>query len=170
MHRKVEKLFAKQWWDTSVWPVPAEKTVKKQFLAAYESRKRAIEQYMRGDSIKQIKEAEGIKGKELYEMLDACASLDIDEQIAGFRALVPYARRKGYVRSSAPSENALAAGKGASGLFRQLVAKHKPLRALLDEQAEKYAKVDPERRLPIAKLHGNFLNELVKLQGETGYP
>lgn len=170
MHRKVEQLFAPRWRDTVVWPVPAEKAVKKQFLAAYESRKRAIEQYMRGDSMKEIKEAEGVKGKELYQMLEACASLDIDEQIAGFRALVPYARRKLYVRSSAPSEDVLAAGKGASGLFAQLVAKHKPLRALLDEQAEKYSKVDPERRLPIAKLHASFLNELVKLQGETGYP
>lgn len=170
MHRKVEQLFAPQWRDTAGWPVPAEKAVKKQFLAAYESRKRAIEQYMRGDSLKDIKETEGIKGKELYEMLEACASLDIDGQIAGFRTLVPYARRKGYVRSSAPSDKALAAGKGASGLFVQLVAKHKPLQKLLNEQAEEYAKLGPDRRLPIAKLHTRFLNELVKIKGEVGYP
>lgn len=170
MHRKVEQLFAPQWRDTAGWPVPAEKAVKKQFLAAYESRKRAIEQYMRGDSLKDIKDAEGIKGKELYEMLEACASIDIDGQIAGFRTLVPYARRKGYLRSSAPSDKALATGKGASGLFTQLVSKHKPLRKLLNEQAEEYAKLDPERRIPIAKLHTRFLNELVKVQGEVGYP
>lgn len=170
MHRKVEKLFAPQWRNTEAWPVPAARAVKKQFQAAYESRKRAIEQYMRGDSMKEIKEAEGIKAKELYDMLEACAALDLDEQIAGFRALVPYARRKRYERSSLPSEDALAAGKGTSGLFLQLLTKNKPLRALLEEQAEKYAKVDAERRLPIAKLHGNFLNELVKVQGEAGYP
>ena len=73
MHRKTEQILAPQWRDTGCWPIPAEKAVKKQFQAAYESRKRAIEQYVRGDSLKDIKGAEGIRGKELYEMLEACA-------------------------------------------------------------------------------------------------
>lgn len=170
MHRKTEQILAPQWRDTGCWPIPAEKAVKKQFQAAYESRKRAIEQYIRGDSLKDIKGAEGIRGKELYEMLEACASIDIDGKIAGFRALVPYARRKNYIRSSAPNATALATGKGASGLFAQLVSTHKALRKLLNEQATSCAKLSSDRRLPIAKLHNTFLTELAKIQGEAGYP
>jgi len=125
---------------------------------------------MRGDTLKNIKKTEGIAAGELYEMLQACAALGAEDRIAGFLALVPYIRRKSYERSSPVNDDSLAAGRGAGGLFRQLLIKYEPLRTLLQKQAEKYAKGDPDRRLPIGKNHGYFLTLLAKLKGTTGYP
>lgn len=171
MHRKVEKLFSASWRDTSCWPKPADKEIKEEFREIYESRKRAIEQYMLGDSLKNIKDAEGIAAGELYEMLLACAELVNENQIAGFRALIPYRRRKRYERSSPANADALAAGRGSGGLFTQLLSKHGELATFLVDQAKPYAKGDPERRIPIGKEHGRFLNKLAKILGEKkSYP
>ncbi len=171
MHRKVDQLFSSSWRDTSCWPKPAAKEVKDEFKEVYDGRKRAVEQYMRGDSLKNIKDAEGIAAGELYGMLLACAERVANDQIAGFRALIPYRRRKRYERSSPANADALAAGRGSGGLFTQLLCQHVELQSFLIDQAKPYAKGDPKRRIPIGKEHGRFLNKLAKILGGTkSYP
>jgi putative transposase len=170
MHRKVETLFPLRWRDTTTWPKPADKAITPANREAYEQRKRAIESYMKGEPLTSICKDEGIDADTLYRLLEACAKKDADGNIWGFRALVPYTRQKAYSRSSPVDSNALAAGRGAGGLFQQLLARHESLRTLLQEQAAKYAKKEKPGRIPVRKEHGTFLNKLVKLQGKAGYP
>jgi putative transposase len=169
MHRKVSALFAPRWRDPSAWPQPSAETIKGH-EESYGQRKRAVEHYLRGESLKSIKQSEGIDSTTLYGLLEACAEPDGDGGIMGFRALVPYTRRKAYERTQTVNEDALAAGRGAGGLFQQLLSKHAPLRALIEKQASKYAGLDSNRRIPIGKEHEAFLTLLVKLRGKKGYP
>ncbi|TXI48859.1 MAG: hypothetical protein E6Q50_09180 [Lysobacter sp.] len=170
MHRKVEKLFLVRWRDTANWAVPSDKEIPSAYKDAYEKRKRAVEAYMRGDKLMVILEAEGIDAASLYSMLEACALPAPGGGIRGFRALIPYVRKKAYVRKQSVNDDALAAGRGAGGLFTQLLANHESLRTLLSRQASKYSHHTYEGRVPIKKEHGIFLNSLVKLKGKAGYP
>lgn len=170
MHRKVEKLFPVQWRDTANWPVPSEREIPSAYKGAYEKRKRAVEAYMRGDMLKLILEAEGVDAASLYSMLEACALPTLGGGILGFRALIPYVRKKDYERKRSVNSDALAAGHGAGGLFKQLLENHELLRDLLSRQARKYSHHAYEGRVPVKKEHGIFLNLLAKLKGKAGYP
>lgn len=125
---------------------------------------------MRGEKLKSIGEAEGIDAASLYVMLEACAMRAPDDRIRGFRALIPYVRKKSYVRSQSVNVDALAAGRGAGGLFRQLLANHEALRVLLQSQASKYSSHKFKGRVAVKKEHNIFLNRLAKLLGTSGYP
>lgn len=170
MHRKVEKLFASKWRVTANWPVPADGEIPVAHKDAYEQRKRAVESYMAGEKLKTVCDAEGVDSASLYAMLEACATRSRDDGILGFRALIPYLRKKKYERSQAVNADALAAGRGASGLFSQLLAKHESLRSLLENQASKYADSVFGGRVAVKKEHNLFLTKLAKLQDTTGYP
>lgn len=170
MHRKAEQLFPARWRDTANWPAPADKEVPSAFKDVYETRRRAVEAYMRGDKLKTILSTEGVDAASFYSMLEACAMRASEDQIRGFRALIPYVRKKAYERKRAIDSDALAAGRGTGGLFTQLLANHDSLRTYLTSQASQYSHLAYEGRVPVKKEHGNFLNKLVKLQGKTGYP
>lgn len=170
MHRKAEKIFPARWRDTANWPAPSDKEIPSAYKDAYEKRKRVVQAYMRGDKLMTIVEAEGVDAASLYSMLEACALPALSGGIRGFRALVPYVRKKAYERKQSVNDDALAAGRGAGGLFSQLLANNKSLRTLLSSQASKYSHHTYEGRVPIKKEHGIFLNSLVKLKGKSGYP
>lgn len=170
MHRKAEKLFPPRWRDTENWPTPASGEIPAAHRETYEHRKRAVEAYMRGEKLRTIGESEGVDTASLYAMLEACATRAPDDRIRGFRALIPYARKKTYERSQSVNVDALAAGRGAGGLFRQLLANHESLRVLLQSQASKYASSKFSGRVAVKKEHNIFLNKLAKVQGTKGYP
>ncbi len=170
MHRKVEALFPSRWRDTATWPVPAEAEIPEAYADAYEQRKRAVELYMKGESLKTIRKAEKVDASSLYGMLETCAARDSDESIRGFRALIPYVRKKSYVRSKSVNPDALAAGRGTGGLFQQLLVNHEALRTLLKSQASKYAGPGFAGRVLVKKEHGIFLTKLAKLLDQAGYP
>lgn len=170
MHRKVEKLFPVRWRDTANWTVPSDKEIPSAYKDVYQKRKRAVEAYMRGEKLMVIQEAEGVDAASLYSMIEACAMPSPGDGIRGFRALIPYVRRKAYERKKSVNDDALAVGRGAGGLFSQLLASHESLRTLLSSQARKYSHHTYEGRVPIKKEHGIFLSALVKLKGKAGYP
>ena len=170
MHRKANSLFPARWHDPSIWPSPATDSIPSSRRPAYEKRKRAITRYMNGDSLKDIHADEGIDASSLYGQLEACAAKDADGNIMGFRALVPYFRKKAHERSQDINRDALAAGRGASGLFLQLLESHASLNDFLLVQAKKYAKRESSTRIPVRKEHELFLTELAKLKGKSGYP
>ncbi|TWT23619.1 hypothetical protein FQY83_03040 [Luteimonas marina] len=170
MHRKAESLFPACWRDTSTWPTPTDREIPEKHKDAYARRKRIIEAYMRGASLRVLCKVEGVDTATVYTMLEACASHAHDGKIWGFRALVPYVRKKAYERSSEVRADALAAGRGTGGLFMQMLANHEPLRLLIAKQASKYASTNFTGRVPIKKEHNIFLTRISQLQGKTGYP
>ena len=170
MHRKIEALFAPQWRDTSVWPTPSDIELPEAYRTSYAKRKRAVEHYMAGESLKSICEAESIDPSTFYRLLRACATIDPVAGISGFHALIPYRRQKHYERLKPADENVLAGGSGAGGLFQQLVSTHEQLGTLLAKQAEKYSKLGYTGRIPIAKEHSKFLNSVYAINGKSGYP
>ncbi len=171
VHRKVARTLPQEWRDVGTWPTPPEKAIRAEYVDAYKSRKRAIEAYVSGVSLKTICEDEAIDSGALYRLYESCIALNEDGKIKGFRAVIPYLRGKEYERKSPVNPDSLALGRGVSGLFSALLEKHSDFKDLIAAQAKKYAAVEWDwRRIPVGREHKEFLKVIARKMPLNGYP
>jgi transposase InsO family protein len=148
------KNIAKLLEESKKWSIVSTYNMSESDKTIYESRKKAVDMYLNGESLKIIEKMSGIKYTHVKEFVDRCASLDSSGQPVGYIGLI-----KGYQL------------KSRKGSFIQLLEDHPDIRdqLLLDYYNNKKSKWD---KLPSFKtIHKSFIKNLIK-NGfkETDYP
>ncbi|MDR6412869.1 integrase [Paraburkholderia terricola] len=122
--------------DLSCWPTVDPSALSEPRRALFLRREQAIRQYVGGQSLALIESTTGVRRAQLYQLLARCAMSHADGRIQGFRALVPYARTRDYMRTSPTLPSTPGKRGGASGAMTQLLERHEALEAFLQRQIQ----------------------------------
>lgn len=150
--------------DLSQWPAPDEEVLNEEILRIYRTRKLAVAMYADGVAHEQITAATAIPRQKIFYLVGRCMAGGEDGTIAGFRALVPWKRLRGYERR-APVVHELGEGSGGcAGALSQLFARFPEVELHIRNRflgtGERSVRVV---RISYAELHGEFLDQLRSL-------
>lgn len=98
----------------------------------YGHRKSALDKYLCGESLRDIKNATGVGGNYLRKMIARCLVVAPDGRVYGYRALIPNFSVKKYSRKKTFLVSVGAKGSGFSGVLDSLFNRYSGLQASLD--------------------------------------
>lgn len=79
---------------------------RRRIQTCFLKRKQAVELYFKNEkSLNEIMTITGIRRDYVYKFAKRCLEIDENEELWGFRALIPYKRTNGYSRKSLPQNN-----------------------------------------------------------------
>ena len=117
--------------DLSTWPTVDQSALDAQRQADLLHRIEAVRLYVLDKPQSQILAMTGISGAQVRRLVRHCIEAHPDGRIRGFRALIPYARSKNYVRVAAIKPSTREQSAGSSGAMTALLERHGCLQALL---------------------------------------
>lgn len=123
--------------DLSVWPTVDPNAMEGQRRSDLLNRIEAVRLYAVGTPLLTIETATGIPRMQLYRLTKRCIEPDVDGRIRGFRALIPFAKSKKYVRTADVKPTTRERPSGSSGAMTALLQRHESLGALLRYQISK---------------------------------
>ena len=139
--------LSRDWAEVNVTGLPIEKQEK------YFKRKKAVDMYIGGFSLKEIQKQTGISGCSVIKCIEKCISTDIDGNICGYSSLIPNKRQS-----------------VSNSRFTSFMNNNIEIR---DKILKRYFKPrkGTDKNINISKLHEFFVRELIK-KGftETEYP
>jgi hypothetical protein len=155
--------------DIGLWPDVDFNALSDAQRIIFSKRRRSIELYAEGETVRLIEERTGINRHQLYFLLDRCRKVDVDGRVVGFPALLKYQRIAPYTRT-APlgSAHGAAGGGGLGGAFAFLLEQHPPLTQWLAQKIHKRAvtlhQVSTDGQLKtrlsgLGNLHAGFLTQ-----------
>ncbi|MDB0543486.1 DDE-type integrase/transposase/recombinase [Ralstonia solanacearum] len=118
--------------DCSTWPGVDPAALDAGRLSIYRQREGAIQAYLRGAPLGDLKQDFGINRGTLMRLLERCLASHPDGRIQGFRGLIPHARTKGY-RRIAPAVRRTQRG-GLTGALGQLFEQLPQLAQILERE------------------------------------
>jgi len=147
--------------DLSQWPAPDEEVLDEKALPTYVMRKRAVQMYADGISMEDITAATSVARESIFYLVKRCVTGGADGAIAGFRALVPWERLRGYERQE-PVWHVLGDGPGGcAGALSQLFARFPEVERHVRSRYLSNGGQSPEVvRISYTELHGEFLDQL----------
>lgn len=150
--------------DLSQWPAPDEEVLSEEDMAIYTPRKLAVEMYADGLSHQQITAATSIPRQKIFYLVGRCMIGAHDGTIAGFRALVPWKRLRGYERRE-PVVHELGDGPGGcAGALTQLFDRFPEVeRHVRNRYLGNGGRGVQVVRISYTELHGEFLDQLREL-------
>jgi len=151
--------------DLSTWPTIAWTEFDATQRESIGTRTKAIEQYVRGATIKEIEQTTGVNRRQLYRLLERALTAHPDGRIYGFRALIAYARVSDYVRMSPVKLSGERGSRGAVGALSQLFERFPALAGWLQLQIKQH-------RIALVEIRtgGELRTRLRGLQGlHTGF-
>lgn len=98
----------------------------------YEHRRRALDKYLSGESLRDIKNATGVGGNYLRKIIARCLLVASDGRVHGYRALIPNFSIKKYTRKKTFSVSVGAKGSGFSGVLNAIFERYPGLQTSLD--------------------------------------
>lgn len=151
--------------DLGVWPDVNSDLLDGASRSIYINRKKALELYVQGYSVKNIRDSAGVTHQELSRLRDRCLEMSTDGAIWGFRALIPGYRIKTYERTAPINAKLPEAKGGHSGALGSLFSRYPDLEKELIAQIlkKKTDGVVHEHRIRPKDLHVRFLNRLKAL-------
>ena len=123
--------------DLSAWPSVDPNAMQGQRRTDLLNRIEAVRLYVAGTELFKIETATGVPRMQLYRLTRRCIEPDADGRIRGFRALIPFARSKTYVRTADVQPTSRARPSGSSGAMTALLERHESLGVLLRYQIAK---------------------------------
>ena len=123
--------------DLCAWPTVDPNAVQGQRRIDLLNRIEAVRLYATGTPLLDIETATGVPRMQLYRLTKRCIEPDVDGRIRGFRALIPFAKSKKYVRTADVKPTTRARPSGSSGAMTALLQRHESLMALLRYQISK---------------------------------
>lgn len=147
--------------DLSQWPSPDEEVLDENTLAPYLERKRAVQMYADGIAIEKITATTSVARETIFYLVKRCMIAGPDGSIAGFRALVPWERLRGYERQE-PVWHVLGDGPGGcAGALTQLFKRFPEVEQHVRSRYLGTGGRGPEVvRISYVELHGEFLDQL----------
>ena len=118
--------------DLSSWPAFDAAVLPEPQRRAFQARRQAVELYVAGASLREIRTVTGVERSQIYRLLDHSSQPHEDGRPFGWRAFVPYARVAEYHRVSRIEPRR--SGAGAAGAFRLLLQAHPALAAWIAER------------------------------------
>lgn len=100
--------------------------------ASFRHRKDALEGYMAGDSLEQIKAATGVGANYLRIIIARCLTIAPDGKPYGYRALIKNMCIKGYVRTKESPETVGPKGAGLAGIMNKTFNRYPGIQKELD--------------------------------------
>src|SRR5690606_24740995 len=108
--------------DRNTWPDVSLNELEPKFRELFENRYKAVNMYLDGENVKKIQSVTGVPYKTFSNMILNCLEPAFDGGIQGYRALIPFKRRKTYIREG---ENPRREGQnGLSGMLGQTLRKY----------------------------------------------
>ncbi|AZV43022.1 hypothetical protein [Peribacillus asahii] len=160
--------------DTSKWAAVLEDRLSDNHKFLFQKRKVAVDMYINGEhSLKEIYKCTGVSKTELYRLVDRCFMLDENNEIYGYRALIPNKRIKPYKREKTSDGNIISDESNFSGAFNKLLEDYPQLKTTIETY---YLRRNIDITEPIIKvkyLHREFLKTCRSLgiRAEAGeYP
>ncbi|MYM71749.1 hypothetical protein GTP56_05995 [Duganella sp. FT134W] len=150
------------------WPTAIADGMTKEHQELFNSRVSAIKSYFSGDSVKEIERVTGVNAKLLPTLAQKCLQIADDGRILGFRALLPYVRRKTHERSSPFKAKFPEAKGGFSGALNSLLMRFPDAEPMLVKMIlqEKKNGVIHEYKIRPSDLHRVFI-KFIKEKGVT---
>ena len=158
----------------SVWPTALDDLIDSEYKEEFKNRCQAVQMYLEQESLEEIKKITSIQPKSVISFTKNCIKIAEDGNIFGYRALIPYFRKKEYVRTAEQKQKFKEAQGGQAGLFSNLLNKypeiHKKLIQLINKSNSAKYSVH-EKRIRPRDLHNFFLTSLRKIGvNETEWP
>ena len=154
--------------DTAQWGRPDEGLLAPEEKLTYQRRKRAIELYMDGTSLRTIELETALAKSEVYRYTKRCLEIRPTGELFGFFGVLPRLVQKPYTRQSPLRNGPGDSPSGLAGAFMQLVATNKELHAYLTSSATRM-RLKSARQITKAIFKG-FLQRCEKVRGEHEYP
>lgn len=147
--------------DLSQWPAPDEEVLEPKTLKSYLQRKLAVQMYADGMPFGEITAATSVARETIFYLVKRCMIAGPDGAIAGFRALVPWERLRGYEREE-PVWHLLGDGPGGcAGAMTQLLTRFPEVEQHIRKRYLGNGGRGPEVvRISYTELHGEFLDQL----------
>ncbi|WJN50077.1 MULTISPECIES: hypothetical protein [Pseudomonas] len=115
--------------------------------ATFRYRRDALEQYIEGQAIKDIKKSTGVSGNFLRKIIARCLAIAPDGMPFGYRALVPNFRTKNYVRSKEEFDPLAPKNAGMAGVLGQVFRRYPDLQETLNTYILKISRKDKKGSL-----------------------
>jgi len=150
----------------SLWPKVLDTQIDECFRESFQNQCKAVEMYLDQYSLKDIEKATGVKCKSVQLLTQKCLDIANDGNVYGYRALIPYIRKKEYERTAEVKEKFQEAQGGQSGLFRNVLQKYPKIKQGMDQLINKInsAKYNVhEKKIRPRDLHAFFLASLKKV-------
>ena len=120
--------------DADGWPSVDDNTLTGSVRKTFQQRQRAIELYLKGESVREIVRQTQVECRQLYRLLSRCVATHSDGRPFGFRALVPHQRVRDYTRLKDPKTLAIGGSRGTAGAFELLLERYPKLLIWLQQQ------------------------------------
>ncbi|MCM3575289.1 hypothetical protein M3172_18995 [Mesobacillus subterraneus] len=130
--RRITESYDNELLNTANWPRANLNVMTEQDLETYKKRKKAVEMFIKGDSLNEIKIETGIDRKEINSFFKKCLYEDKFGIIYGFNALIPGKTIKQYNRKELPNSTSKKQYNQQSGAFRLLLKTYPVLQELID--------------------------------------
>lgn len=130
--RRITESYDNELLNTEVWPKANLNTLNEDKLIIYQRRKKAVEMFIKGDTLKDIDIKTGIKRKELNIFFKNCLEEEISGTIYGFNALIPGKTIKQYKRKELPNSKLHGQYTQQTGAFTLLLESFPDLSELID--------------------------------------
>ena len=117
--------------DLSFWPTVDPGALDEPRRRDLLARMEAVRLYVGRTPVKTIESATGVRRGVLFRLIRRCIKPHPDGRIRGFRALIPYARAKGYERIKPVAPTTRTRTSGSSGAMTRLLQQHESLTLFL---------------------------------------
>ena len=131
--------------DLSLWPSVDPNALEGERRESLLNRIEAVRLYAGGTLLTKIEAATNVKRMQIYRLVRSCIQPHHDGRIRGFRALIPYARSKDYLRIADVQPTTRTRHAGSSGAMTALLERHQSLNVFLRQQISKRAVFIGER-------------------------
>jgi putative transposase len=158
--------------DADGWPSVDYNTLTGSVRKTFQRRQRAVELYLKGESVRDIVRQTQVECRQLYRLLRRCVAIHRDGRPFGFRALVPHQRVRDYTRVKHPKALPVGGSRGTAGAFEHLLERYPALLTWLQQQLRdrrvfiQQLSTDNNLRLRLRGLsavHSQFLQECRKV-------
>ncbi|MED1724559.1 hypothetical protein [Brevibacillus parabrevis] len=114
--------------DISSWPTVLVDNLSEDDQITYYNRRKAVEMYFQNKTHHEINIATGIHRNNLTKMIKRCLQTDSENNVWGFRALIPRKRVSSYKRESLPKSKLNEPNPNKNGAFNLLLDTYPDLR------------------------------------------
>jgi transposase InsO family protein len=146
--------------NISLWPSVLVEELGPEDRNLFLKRKKAVDLFVSTDmKVKDIEKETGLRRDQIHRLVKRCLEKDENEDILGYRALIPYKRLKDYNRNAFPEDKD---SNNYSGAFSLLLDTYPTLKELiinlyLNRKTNKNKISDPI--ISVKNLHKKFINE-----------
>lgn len=123
------------------WPSIDINALSEDKRTVFQARYQAIVLYAGGELLHNIHKQTGISGRQLYDLIQRCLTVDEDGRIFGLRGLLKHQRVGSYVRTAALAPGCSVTGQGFVGAFSALLERYPALAQWLHKQMDEHAVV-----------------------------